>query len=349
MRAFINHVYVTIRKALQPEKAPEVAKPPAPLSVSPVETLLSSQTTSAPFSASLLSHDAPSSSPEIAIKAKSLLAPPPAPQPAPVMEWLYRDPQNNIQGPFDNTSMRRWLECGYFKENLPIKLSSWRDFHPLGEVFANPSVAFRTVVPNEPASSFPFPGLASSLGALASPASRPTYDPILADTFQFSIPAAEILQNKPVPVTQPVRSAVHWESDVAAPSEVIQGASPVVRPEVSKIDVSKIAVPENKSSILLPVTPITKPDKVEEVAPALPSSPLERVPEVTPMTVEDSETPAPAAQPKKSKKKEKSVSAAPTATESAAPVVDPNLEIEKEKPVAPKVHSHLYFCTNDVL
>jgi len=277
------------------------------------------------------------------------MSPGAAPPPAPVMEWLYRDPQNNIQGPFDNASMRRWLECGYFKETLPIKLTTWRQFHPLGAVFATPTVAFRTFVLNEPAPEASFEvsslvnRLTSGLGALTSVANEPSrVPPILEDTFQFSNPATEIPQNKssapavqPLPEAQPAPTAVQWEPEVrTASSQKIQGVSSATRPEGVKIDVSKISTSDNKSSILLPVTPITKPDKAEEVAPAVPSSPLERIPEIAPVAAEDTATPLPATQPKKSKKKDKPIAASHMPAESSAPVVESTPEVEK--PAVPK-------------
>ena len=67
---------------------------------------------------------------------------PAPPAPAYVEGWLYQDPNRNIQGPFETSAMRRWLESGYFKEHLPIKMPHWGAFHPLGVVFPNPEVAF---------------------------------------------------------------------------------------------------------------------------------------------------------------------------------------------------------------
>eukprot|EP00602_Paraphysomonas_sp_CaronLab_P005055 CAMPEP_0185032304 /NCGR_PEP_ID=MMETSP1103-20130426/20267_1 /TAXON_ID=36769 /ORGANISM="Paraphysomonas bandaiensis, Strain Caron Lab Isolate" /LENGTH=968 /DNA_ID=CAMNT_0027568149 /DNA_START=56 /DNA_END=2962 /DNA_ORIENTATION=+ len=74
--------------------------------------------------------------------------PPTKPSPVPptplTEEWYYRDPQENVQGPFDTKSMRRWLESGYFKEHLPIRLSRWTEgkFYHLGTVFPILSSAF---------------------------------------------------------------------------------------------------------------------------------------------------------------------------------------------------------------
>lgn len=53
----------------------------------------------------------------------------------PANQWYFRDPQNQVQGPFDDASMRAWLEAGYLAADLPIcngnpkgqfrKLSDW--------------------------------------------------------------------------------------------------------------------------------------------------------------------------------------------------------------------------------
>lgn len=74
---------------------------------------------------------------------------PPAPSELDVMvdAWYYRDPQQNLQGPFETASMRRWLESGYFKENLPIKLKHWSTFYTLGVAYPNPKLAFLKPIP----------------------------------------------------------------------------------------------------------------------------------------------------------------------------------------------------------
>ena len=66
--------------------------------------------------------------------------------------WLYLDPQNNIQGPFPSSEMRTWLEAGYFKINLPVKLDHWSKFYPLGLVYPTPDSAFLYNLPDEPIS-----------------------------------------------------------------------------------------------------------------------------------------------------------------------------------------------------
>ena len=64
--------------------------------------------------------------------------------------WLYLDPQNNIQGPFPSSEMRTWLEAGYFKINLPVKLDHWSKFYPLGLIYPTPDSAFLYNLPDEP-------------------------------------------------------------------------------------------------------------------------------------------------------------------------------------------------------
>lgn len=64
--------------------------------------------------------------------------------------WSYLDPQNNVQGPFHTSEMRQWHDAGYFKFDLPIKLSNWLHFHPLGLVYPNQATAFETDLVLEP-------------------------------------------------------------------------------------------------------------------------------------------------------------------------------------------------------
>lgn len=73
-----------------------------------------------------------------------------APVAAPALveeEWEYLDPQSAIQGPFSSKGMRRWLESGYFKPELPIRVRSWTRFFPLGIVFPSQDVAFLKPIP----------------------------------------------------------------------------------------------------------------------------------------------------------------------------------------------------------
>lgn len=65
------------------------------------------------------------------------------------LQWLYTDPQQQVQGPFSQDNMQRWNEEGYFSFDLPIKLSSWSRFYPFNEIFPDTKFAFITV-PIEP-------------------------------------------------------------------------------------------------------------------------------------------------------------------------------------------------------
>jgi PERQ amino acid-rich with GYF domain-containing protein len=64
--------------------------------------------------------------------------------------WFYLDPQKHVQGPFHTSDMRNWLEAGYFQVDLPVRLDSWSDFHPLGTIFTTPDIAFLPNLPLEP-------------------------------------------------------------------------------------------------------------------------------------------------------------------------------------------------------
>lgn len=48
--------------------------------------------------------------------------------------WFYRDPQSNVQGPFNAIEMTEWYRAGYFNENLFVRRFSDSRFRPLGEL-----------------------------------------------------------------------------------------------------------------------------------------------------------------------------------------------------------------------
>lgn len=48
--------------------------------------------------------------------------------------WFYRDPQANVQGPFNAIEMTEWYRAGYFNENLFVRRFSDSRFRPLGEL-----------------------------------------------------------------------------------------------------------------------------------------------------------------------------------------------------------------------
>ncbi|XP_065187643.1 GRB10-interacting GYF protein 2-like isoform X5 [Sycon ciliatum] len=50
------------------------------------------------------------------------------------IEWLYRDPQGLVQGPFSSTDMQDWFSAGYFTMNLLVRRTCDQIFTPLGDM-----------------------------------------------------------------------------------------------------------------------------------------------------------------------------------------------------------------------
>ena len=50
------------------------------------------------------------------------------------MDWFYKDPNGQIQGPFSSRDMGEWSDLGYFKDDLLIRRSVDQQFLPLGQV-----------------------------------------------------------------------------------------------------------------------------------------------------------------------------------------------------------------------
>jgi PERQ amino acid-rich with GYF domain-containing protein len=49
-------------------------------------------------------------------------------------QWLYTDPQGDIQGPFTSEEMFDWMRTGYFRMELLVKRACDEEFRPLGEM-----------------------------------------------------------------------------------------------------------------------------------------------------------------------------------------------------------------------
>lgn len=47
--------------------------------------------------------------------------------------------------------MRKWLDAGYFKHDLPIRLKHWQSFYPLGLLYPDPTLAFQSYSAIDPA------------------------------------------------------------------------------------------------------------------------------------------------------------------------------------------------------
>lgn len=78
--------------------------------------------------------------------AATFVAPEP---PKRTAKWFYRDPSNQIQGPFQQSSMYQWNKEGYFSPDLPIQAAGWSKFYPFIEIFPKSATAFEHV-PDEP-------------------------------------------------------------------------------------------------------------------------------------------------------------------------------------------------------
>lgn len=51
--------------------------------------------------------------------------------------WYYKDPQNNVQGPFTGSAMYNWYKEGYFKDDLQIACIDVNNFITLGQFLDN--------------------------------------------------------------------------------------------------------------------------------------------------------------------------------------------------------------------
>ena len=72
--------------------------------------------------------------------------PPKSPQrpvkmPCPEKEWYYRDPQNQVHGPYTKSVMNSWNKAGYFKSDLPIRAGLVLPFVELNKLFPTGVVA----------------------------------------------------------------------------------------------------------------------------------------------------------------------------------------------------------------
>ncbi|XP_030073035.1 GRB10-interacting GYF protein 2 isoform X2 [Microcaecilia unicolor] len=51
-----------------------------------------------------------------------------------LQKWFYKDPQGEIQGPFNNQEMAEWFQAGYFTMSLLVKRACDESFQPLGDM-----------------------------------------------------------------------------------------------------------------------------------------------------------------------------------------------------------------------
>ncbi|XP_013012941.1 GRB10-interacting GYF protein 2 isoform X1 [Cavia porcellus] len=51
-----------------------------------------------------------------------------------MQKWYYKDPQGEIQGPFNSQEMAEWFQAGYFTMSLLVKRACDESFQPLGDI-----------------------------------------------------------------------------------------------------------------------------------------------------------------------------------------------------------------------
>jgi GYF domain len=68
------------------------------------------------------------------------------------LEWYYKDPSSNVQGPFSSRDMREWFRAGYFSDDLPLRSSVDGPFVTLHELLkltpGGIAAVFTTPVPS---------------------------------------------------------------------------------------------------------------------------------------------------------------------------------------------------------
>lgn len=141
------------------------------------------------------------------------------------MEWFYKDPTNNIQGPFSSNDMAEWFEAGYFKKDLLIRRSCDQEFLSLGQVETrygtNPFRSTRH--PPAFVAPAPAPTISRPPGMGLAPPTQPTVVPPTTTTT--------------APVTSPSNSLQQgWQSQQpistppqSAPARPIAPAQPAMR------------------------------------------------------------------------------------------------------------------------
>ena len=71
-------------------------------------------------------------------------------------QWYYRDPQNNVQGPFSSADMERWFAAGYFNILLPVKRLGEAHFSTIQQLTKELGrIPFRSDAPSLPPPSLP--------------------------------------------------------------------------------------------------------------------------------------------------------------------------------------------------
>ena len=172
--------------------------------------------------------------------AEPLQSPPPLP-------WFYLDPQSNVQGPFLTGEMRNWLEAGYFKIDLPVKLESWVRFHPLGDIFPTYESAFHHNVPLEPA--VRGNPISSKIIETANPNLRlDTYDSSVAHTEIKVVSGLNLMVGMGQQFSKPNSLAMNSSTHSSLPLPLVDISSPYSTRN-TKVDISLSALSSHTTGI----------------------------------------------------------------------------------------------------
>lgn len=71
---------------------------------------------------------------DVKVPAEVVITPQPGASQTIMVDWFYRDPQGDTQGPFSAQDMSEWYKAGYFQESLMVRRSFDGAFMPLGQL-----------------------------------------------------------------------------------------------------------------------------------------------------------------------------------------------------------------------
>jgi hypothetical protein len=204
-------------------------------------------------------------------------------KPAPMepVEWFYRDPQNQVQGPFSHDTMKVWNDDGYFTLDLPIKLARWQQFYLFKVVYPNPALAFLDVPPEPIPIPFAFGTAAPAIAQQIKEA-----EPIAAMlSTEFAVRPVVVAQDTAIMQTSQVDSSVVSNSETFVQHNAVKSdfAKKLLGIGLKKSENSQEAVLEPKVSThktenknlktetvdpvpVLEAAPVAKPSKVSKCA-----------------------------------------------------------------------------------
>nr|XP_017214143.1 GRB10-interacting GYF protein 2 isoform X1 [Danio rerio] len=148
-------------------------------------------------------------------------------------KWFYKDPQGEIQGPFNNQEMSEWFQAGYFTMTLQVKRGCDEMFQPLGEM-----IKLWGRVPFTPG---------------------PTLPPILGDADQERMKRQQEINALNMYQLQQMQYQYLLRQQYALQQKVLNSAPPPPPPPQQQLNLLlhqalKIRTPEPQQSLLPPVT-----------------------------------------------------------------------------------------------